>query len=465
MFPTIPESLAVSAAEATLSEARDRDAECILHVRWPADFDVASAAAILDAAHTGDDALCWVAPHGRDSILAIAPVVRVTAEGAERFRVMARRIADWKPRIMAFADGGAADVPIRFLGGFSFAERASEDPRWRAYGAAELVLHRWTWGVFEGVSWAAAATRVRPDDDVASILARLRERPWERGPLPEPQPVKLKLADDQRGPFVARVQRALSDIESGQLNKVVVARAADFTADRALRPGATVAALVERFPQCFTFWLGTPERGAFFGSTPERLLGVRDRRLRTMALAGSAPVCSSAEETRRRGEELLRSQKDRHEHRVVVDAIVDAVQPHTRWLDIPPEPEILRLSNIQHLHTPVVGEASEEADAWTLLDRLHPTPAVGGRPTHSARALIERLEADTRGWYTGGVGWASTDGDLEFAVALRCGLVKGHDVRLFAGAGIVADSRPDKEWDETRQKLQALEPSLAGAAD
>ena len=146
----------------------------------------------------------------------------------------------------------------------------------------------------------------------------------------------------------------------------------------------------------------------------------------------------------------------------MVDMLRASLTPIVDELRIADMPSILPLPHLQHLVTPVTGTTRNEAGLLALAGRLHPTPAVGGTPRDVALGLIEEHEAFERGWYAGPIGWLGADGDGEMMVALRCGLVSGAHATLFAGCGIVADSDPVREWDESRLKLRTMTTALGG---
>ena len=157
----------------------------------------------------------------------------------------------------------------------------------------------------------------------------------------------------------------------------------------------------------------------------------------------------------------MRSPKDRFEHRLVVDDVVDRLRPFVDDVAVPDSPSLKRMATVQHLSTPVAGTLVHPTHVLALADALHPTPAVGGTPRQQSMAFIDKVEGFDRGWYAGGVGWVDGIGDGEFAIALRCGLLEGPQAHVFAGAGIVADSDPDAELLETRLKLRPLLELLA----
>ncbi|MFL5689195.1 MAG: isochorismate synthase MenF, partial [Chloroflexota bacterium] len=159
------------------------------------------------------------------------------------------------------------------------------------------------------------------------------------------------------------------------------------------------------------------------------------------------------------------SEKDREEHAVVVDTLRAGLAPIVETLTIADAPGILPLRHVQHLVTPMTGTLREDAGLLGLAAVLHPTPAVGGEPRDVALDLIAEHEGFDRGWYAGPIGWLGADGDGELMVALRCGLVRDREAVLFAGCGIVADSEPGREWDESRLKLRTMIAALGGEAE
>lgn len=124
------------------------------------------------------------------------------------------------------------------------------------------------------------------------------------------------------------------------------------------------------------------------------------------------------------------------------------------------EPEVMVLRHVQHLATPIEGTVRGDEGLLALAGCLHPTPAVGGEPREPALKMIDEYEGFDRGWYAGPIGWLSLNGDGELMVALRCGLIRGNKASLFAGCGIVADSDPAREWEESRIKMRAVAAAL-----
>ena len=193
---------------------------------------------------------------------------------------------------------------------------------------------------------------------------------------------------------------------------------------------------------------------------PELLVRRNGIRAFSQPMAGSVARGATDAEDERLAQQLSLSTKDMAEHRLVSRFVMDALRPFSSAVSAR-EPEVARFTNIQHLATSVEAQLKEPAaDALTLAAALHPTPAVGGWPRAAADLLIDELEGMERGWYAGAVGWIDGSGDGEFAVALRCGLLWEDGARLYAGVGVMPDSDPARELEETELKFKALLTAL-----
>jgi menaquinone-specific isochorismate synthase len=233
-------------------------------------------------------------------------------------------------------------------------------------------------------------------------------------------------------------------------------------ADGPLHPLRLLNGLRERFPECYSFSVANGCGQSFIGASPERLVRVSKGVLETEALAGSARRGASASEDAALGAALLSSEKDLREQRHVLDSIVRRLAPLGLTLTFPEAPSLRKLANVQHLHTPVSATLPAGVHLLDALARLHPTPAVGGSPREEAVARIRDLEGFPRGLYAGAIGWMNSRGGGEFLVGIRSALVDGNTARLYAGAGIVAGSDPEKEFAETELKFRAMREALLG---
>lgn len=250
---------------------------------------------------------------------------------------------------------------------------------------------------------------------------------------------------------VAAAVTAIRNNRDGLL-KVVLARQVVVEANRPIHPSQVATRLGALYPSCMVFSIN-----GFVGASPELLVSRRGDAVSSQPLAGTIPRSGDPEVDRRLAAELLGSAKERQEHRLVVDGVASRLRPHCTSLAVPEAPDIVPLRNVSHLGTRISGTlAPGGPSALDLALLLHPTPAVAGTPTAEALAFLDQFEPGDRGRYTGPVGWMDARGDGDWAVAIRCAELDGHQARLYAGAGVVADSTPEAELAETQLKLQAL---------
>lgn len=323
-------------------------------------------------------------------------------------------------------------------------------------GTSVFVVPEVVVGRRDGIGWVTTITA----HDAAPRSAALTAPDTSDGPAP-----RLRYADGARGPasWCTAVETAVARIEAGDLEKVVLARDLLVTADEPLDPRRLLRRLAARFPDCWTFAVD-----GLLGATPELLLKRSGRELSARVLAGTAPRGAGADDERLAAE-LIGSAKNRAEHALAVDSVVQALEPYCTELSAPSEPHLLTLANVRHLATDVrgiqdTGGPHGRATLLELVDAVHPTAAVCGTPTPDAAAMIGELEGMDRGRYAGPVGWLDARGDGEFGLALRCAELSadGTGARLFAGCGIVAGSDPATELAETQSKFAAFQAALEG---
>ncbi|MDO4705635.1 MAG: isochorismate synthase [Comamonadaceae bacterium] len=263
------------------------------------------------------------------------------------------------------------------------------------------------------------------------------------------------------------VRQALTLMERGALHKIVLARALDVQASGPLSPGAIVQRLAARNPHAFLFHIplcdaaGAPQ-GSMLGASPELLVRRDGLRLTLHPLAGSIPRHADAAEDERRRQGLAESEKDLREHGYVTADIARLLAPLCRELNVPARPSVIGTDALWHLGTTITATLRDAAT--TALDvalALHPTPALCGSPTAQALAQIQALEPFARDYFAGLVGWQREDGDGEWAITIRCAQFDGQSrLRLYAGAGIVSGSDPEREVQETAAKLSTFLQSL-----
>lgn len=256
--------------------------------------------------------------------------------------------------------------------------------------------------------------------------------------------------------FKAAVTSALKQIRLGRLDKIVLAHAIDVTSPLPFQLVPSLNHLRKLYPDCYVFSTSNGKGQNFIGASPERLVSISDRRLTTDALAGTAPRGKTVVEDANLANCLLTSEKERHEHQLVVNFITQRLIRLGLSPQLALAPTLLQLSNIQHLHTPIQATISAHLHPLEVVAELHPTPAVAGVPRDIACQQIRRYETFERSLYAAPLGWIDYQGNAEFIVGIRSALIDGCHARLYAGAGIVAGSDPDKELTEIQLKLQAL---------
>ncbi|MFI5569756.1 isochorismate synthase [Streptomyces sp. NPDC051740] len=260
------------------------------------------------------------------------------------------------------------------------------------------------------------------------------------------------------------VAAAVVRMRAGEFDKVVLARTLELTSAREPDLPAMLRRLARHDPAGYTFAVPSGPGRTLIGASPELLVARRGGRLTANPLAGSAPRSGDLAEDVRRAAALLESEKDLHEHAVVVAAVREALAPLCRSLEVPERPTLVRTAAMWHLSTTVTGEVADpDVTALDLASALHPTPAVCGTPTDTARAVITESEPFDRGPYTGMVGWQDADGDGEWVVTIRCAEAEGRTLRLFAGAGVVAASTPEAETAETAAKFRTFLHAVGAA--
>jgi isochorismate synthase len=272
----------------------------------------------------------------------------------------------------------------------------------------------------------------------------------------------IKLHETMPAPaWKQKVSQAVETIQQGDFEKVVLARSVQLQSKEPFDILASLRRLYQSYASSFVFAIQRAEH-YFIGATPERLVCGMDGQIQTMALAGSAPRGATEAEDQRLEADLFQSLKNQGEHLVVVNTIRQALSSLCSRIWTADTPRLLKLNNIQHLETPIIGDLLPGRSILDAIEDLHPTPAVGGHPQTPALAFIRENELLDRGWYASPIGWVGTSGNGEFAVALRSGLVTGNQATLFAGCGIVADSDPESEYQESGWKLQVMLRGLGG---
>jgi menaquinone-specific isochorismate synthase len=398
-------------------------------------------------------------------------VLAFEAHGPGRFAACQQFIDDVLARTIAVGGGPRSFTGPHFLGAFAFFDEVEAG---EPFPPARLFVPRWQVARTPEHTVAVANLVVEPAADLDALTAKVwrAHRKFRAFDYSAPDfaesasPIAtgaVAMTEAGGGDFFRRaVAHAVGMIAEGRFHKIVLARCRELTAPGRLHPLKVLNGLRQRFPDCYAFSFSNGGGPSFIGASPERLLRVAQGTLLTEALAGSAPRGGTASEDAALGGGLLHSEKDLREQGMVLESILRRLAPLGLRPAHPARPALLRLANVQHLQTPVRAALPDGVRLLDVLERLHPTPAVGGSPREAACAHIRRLEAFPRGLYAGPLGWIDPGGGGEFFVGIRSALIDGARARVYAGAGIVAGSDPDKEFAETELKFHALLDALLG---
>ncbi|MFC9541941.1 isochorismate synthase MenF [Lysinibacillus sp. NPDC056959] len=262
-------------------------------------------------------------------------------------------------------------------------------------------------------------------------------------------------------PYLASIDQVTALIKQKKADKVVIARSLALQFKEEVSSPQVLSQIIHEQPESYLFGLEHQEL-LFFGASPERLVKVEKGRAFSSCVAGSIKRGKTAEEDEAYGQSLLNDSKNGGEHQYVVDMIAETFRKNCVEMKVPDSPRLLKIRDIQHLYTPVEGQLNNEATILQLTKSLHPTPALGGVPRKEAMAAIRKYEPMDRGLYAAPIGWVDAEGNGEFAVAIRSAALVKDKAYLYAGGGIVADSEPQSEYEETLVKFRPMLRALGG---
>ena len=373
-----------------------------------------------------------------DGLVGFGEYKKLEVVGADRFK-KAREW--WSTEIANFSIHnnvhGSGTGPILFTS-FAFDENQP----------SVLIIPQIVIGQKNGKSWITwIGEQSQPDISQLKNAAISGEITWDAGSISE---------DKWRN----QVAAAIAAIKSDQLEKVVLARDLLAHSTTEIDARQLIKKLEIEYPSTWLFLVD-----GLVGATPELLVRLNKSLVTSRVLAGTIRKTGDEDRDLALAASLAKSSKDLEEHEYAVRSVADALAPFCTSTNVPESPFVLHLSNVMHLATDVTGVLNDSAkptDIFTLISELHPSAAVCGTPTDTAKKLIRELEEMNRGRYAGPVGWIDVHGDGEIAIALRCGQLTHNNksIRIFAGCGIVAGSDPEKEFAESQAKLMPMRTAL-----
>ncbi|CAN5811672.1 chorismate-binding protein [soil metagenome] len=387
-----------------------------------------------------DDPVAWL--RQGDGLVGWGVAAKASAVGADRFHA----VEQWWNRVVDHAvvrdEVGLPGSGLTAFGSFGFADDTAAEsvlvvPRVLVGARSDRGRQR-AWVSVVGVDGIPNAPAIEPADSA---------RP----------PTELRFSDGSLSgtEWVSAVQEAVTRIEAGQLEKVVLARDLLAQAAGPIDARWPLRRLAEAYPGCWTYHVD-----GLVGATPELLVRRERGLVSSRVLAGTIRRTGDDQHDLALAAALARSSKDLEEHEYAVRSVADGLATHCSTVFVPETPFVLHLPNVMHLATDVTGVLDDDTGVLALAAALHPSAAVGGTPSAAALGALADLEQLDRDRYAAPVGWMSADGDGEWGIALRCGLVAGDRVRLFAGCGIVAGSQAESELAEAQAKFVPVRDAL-----
>lgn len=364
----------------------------------------------------------------------------------------------------AVIDNEASDGGPVILGGFSFDPEKDKSHEWTSFKQGYFQLPAFMLTVNQyGHAFLTMNIVCNKGENAVSVWNRMQEQKEALlnkavTTIQDVNVVSIKEYEPEG--WKSSITSVVKRIDNKELEKVVLARKVKVQFDDKKRSDSVLEKLRDDQSESFIFSFEAGD-SCFIGATPERLIKKNHNKVLSTCLAGSIARGNTMKEDQQLGHELLNDQKNLGEHEIVVRMISKSLEDLCHQLTVPKQPVLMKMRDIQHLYTPVEGK-TDRASILEFVKELHPTPALGGTPTHKAMEMIRDEEEMDRGFYAAPVGWLNAAGDGEFAVAIRSGLLSGEKAYLYAGCGVVKDSDAESEYQETLIKLRPMVRAVGG---
>lgn len=408
----------------------------------------------------------WKDPEGEQILAGLGICGQIQSDqAADRFFHVEKEWKRFMESALVFNKYNLNGTGPATFGGFSFDPLKKGTALWSKFSEALFHIPKYMLAMIKGEAYFTTNVICTQHDDLTLFEKVSRERQEllskavVKPALPE---LDLKeIVEIEPEAWKQTVTDAVKGFENSELKKVVLARELRLRFEDEVQAEKVLANLLDHQKTSFIFAFES-NGDCFIGASPERLVKKDGDSLFSACLAGSIARGNTPEEDEKLGTELLTDQKNLIEHQYVVDMIKEAMEETCDEVILPAQPALMKMKYIQHLYTPVIGKNREGTSILHLVDRLHPTPALGGLPKQAAIEKIREIEQLDRGLYAAPVGWMDYQGNGEFAVAIRSGLIQGNEASLFAGCGVVADSNAESEYKETSIKFRPMLTALGG---
>ncbi len=410
----------------------------------------------------GQPRFYWESSRDKVAFAGFGTALEIMAWGQDRFHTVQERTQQLFEGAHLYTDEPLA-AP-RLFGGFAFRDDFLPDNTWADFTPAHFVLPHYQMVQFGENAYLTINAHIPEGESTTGVLDDLHEAlhariAWLQYTPDLPHPQANRVTSHEYPMSFNQWERAIMDatgrMKRGELKKIVLSRVAELRFIDRVNVDHALDYLAQAYPETYRFLFEPRAYHAFYGATPEILAHLEGQTVKTMALAGSIKRGANPQDDEALAQQLLNDPKEGYEHRLVIENIVARLKPLARELRVTPT-SIMKLSNIQHLYTPIEADLLSQEGVVPLLAHMHPTPALGGEPRDLALEAIGEYEPVTRGWFGAPIGWIDANQNGQFGVAIRSAVAQDRRVWLYAGAGIVAGSVPQKEWDETALKFKPM---------
>ena len=408
----------------------------------------------------------WQDPSGAQALVGIGVVKQVqTDQELGRFDKIE---SEWKQLVKHAVTCGEQTKPgtgPTMFGGFAFDPLKKKTGLWSKFSDSLFHIPKYLLTLVGGQLYFTTNLFCTKYDDIELFDTVYKERQNLLSAVNQKYnfsyPAIEKIEEIRPEEWKKSVTTLVNSFQDSNLNKVVMARELRLKFEKTVQVEKVIAHLLEEQKESFIFAFEV-NGDCFIGASPERLVKKEETRVFSTCLAGSIARGSTLEEDCVLGQTLLEDQKNSVEHQYVVDMIKEAMEETCEKVTLPSEPQLMKTKYIQHLYTPIIGQSREGTSLIDIVNKLHPTPALGGVPKEAAVSKIREIEELDRGYYAAPIGWQDYQGNGEFAVAIRSALIQDQEASLFAGCGIVADSEAESEYVETSIKFRPMLTALGG---
>lgn len=416
------------------------------------------------AKYTEKDRVFWLNEKRDFCLVGVGRAHEIIAKGTKRFKKTSETWNRILEKAIINNPYKVEGTGIVALGGMSFDPQKKATQRWSKYKDSLFTIPEFMLTYVDDSYYYTVNLMVTKHDHPFQLANQLKEIEFKLFDTSQKKAKSWELIEKEEidvEKWKETVHHATEEIKNGYAEKIVLAREMRVKFNHSANHLDILQGLIEKQRNSYIFAFNKDD-DCFLGATPERLVKVEKELLYSTCLAGTAPRGETEEEDKILGNELLHDDKNRREHDYVVQMIKEAIENYCTNVMIPKEPVLYPLKNLQHLYTPVTAVLKNGHSIFDVIEKLHPTPALGGEPKSAAMTFIRDFEHMDRGWYGAPIGWVDSNQNGEFAVAIRSALIKGEEASLYAGCGVVDDSNPEVEYQETNIKFLPMLTVLGG---